>query len=283
MCFCSCKQSSEAAASRRRQAEGAVSNIAVLKAIINDHDNLDIQNVGPSGIEKSHVYYVDMCGKSLLDVTIDGTGSWKNDGTFRWHYKHEGNSFKCIREKYRRPIPRGDLTKGVYVLVKTYYKRVEENSTIKRCVMHIESSRQPYVNNICAIGYIFSHETLLHPKKHGNSTKNPNSYTRVKPVAINNVLNLTQNMTVTQAVETHISQNGVRDTILPEMRPSKQSIYNKRTSKDGNADDFEAVLEYARENPGLVRDVQALPDPYLILATEQQLRDMRRFCTGMYD
>ena len=44
------------------------------------------------------------------------------------------------------------------------------------------------------------------------------------------------------------------------MMPSNNSIYNIRTTHDRNADDFEAVLEYTRQNPGPVCDVQALPD-----------------------
>ena len=39
-------------------------------------------------------------------------------------------------------------------------------------------------------------------------------------------------------------------------------------------------MAFAKENSGLVRAVRAVPSPYLVMATDQQVRDMKRFAQG---
>ena len=89
---------------------------------------------------------------------------------------------------------------------------------------------------------------------------------------------MSQRMSVTQALETHIQQHGGRECIAPELCPTKQHIYrlNSRNSEK-TTDDFEVVLMYAKENQKLVREIGSIPEPYVILATDQQLLDLQRF------
>ena len=44
------------------------------------------------------------------------------------------------------------------------------------------------------------------------------------------------------------------------------------------ADDFEVMLLYAKENGKLFRWIGSIPEPYVILTTDQQSLDLRRFC-----
>lgn len=71
--------------------------------------------------------------------------------------------------------------------------------------------------------------------------------------------------------------------IQPEMRPNKRHIYTQigtRTTVTGD-EDLQSMMAYAADHPTIVRAVCAHPEPYITLATDQQLTDMERFCRGL--
>ena len=45
-------------------------------------------------------------------------------------------------------------------------------------------------------------------------------------------------------------------------------------------DGFAMIMEWAKENKAICRLVEAHPQPLLMLATDHQLSDLRRFATG---
>lgn len=220
---------------------------SVLTRIVDssNHIKLEIKSESPSNISRSCVNYVDMSGKCIQDITRDGTGNYKNDGKFHWSYKRMANSFTNVRSKHRSNSNRCELAHDEYRVVKIYYKR-KADPVVNRYIMYVETARQEFYNNLVVVGYIFrGDEQLLKPMRHGNAKKNPNSSTRIKPSAINNVKTLTQTMSVTKAIETHIEQHGGRDNIAPESRPSKHHIYRAHTkvNDSDSQDDFDICYD----------------------------------------
>lgn len=224
-------------------------------------------------ISKSTVRYVDTQNKCVGDIMADGQCKWKNDGIYRWWYVKDGNTYRCTKSKHRDG--NSQIPYDTYCLVKQYFSNSEFD--VKRYCVHIQSCRHSIVNNIIAMGYLFKGEpTQLRPSPHGNSKYNTNAYTMIKPSIIKDVMELSQTMSVTRAIEMHCSAKGGRIAMKPEERPSKSTIYRKKT-KVTSTEDIDTLLAFAKENSGLVRVVKAHPSPILVMATEQHSRDMNRF------
>lgn len=85
---------------RKQQAQTLLDPMIVLQSLIDGHHKLNNMSTGPCDISKTRVDYINMSdGKILLDLTHDGSGSYKNDGTHRWNKRHN-KTFKCVRPKY---------------------------------------------------------------------------------------------------------------------------------------------------------------------------------------
>lgn len=124
-----------------------------------------------------------------------------------------GDGFESVKSKYRKARQPKELSKDVFALVKTHYRHKDYD--VKRDVAHIENSRYAIINNIAVIIYSFlGPEQKLLQRIHGNLKTTQNSYTRIKPGA--------QNMSVTQAAETHIADESGQENRNPEKRPTKQ-------------------------------------------------------------
>jgi len=86
-------------------------------------------------------------------------------------------------------------------------------------------------------------------------------------------------MSINRAIETHIEQHGGRAEILP---PNKHQLHRTKShasSASQSADDFGVVMDFSKNNPEIVKEIGSFPEPYVILATDQQIIDLQR--TGM--
>ena len=141
----------------------------IIKNILKSHQKLEIRNEGPSEIRNSGVWYVDMAGKVLQDITRDGSGSYKNDGSWAWAFKEKsGGGFTRIRAKGRPSKNINSIPKDTIEVVKTYYSRVGDpnDPPVKRFVFYARNYRQMFINNIVGIAYVFhGKEQLLTSKE----------------------------------------------------------------------------------------------------------------------
>lgn len=86
----------------------------------------------------------------------------------------------------------------------------------------------------------------------------------------------------------NISSRGVLTEIFPENNPSAHQIGRFGSQPCGGSnpkmsdDDFSTVLLRAQENQMFCRAITALLEPLFIIASEQQLRDLRRFAVGVH-
>ena len=261
-----------------------LNNPDVLEAIHSKNEgSLKVSKHFPSQVQTNSIFLVDVLGHTLADVTADGTGCYKNDGTFRWHYEQtEEKTYRCIRHKYRRALPRDQLDKNTLVVVKTYYQH-KQHPDFKRIVTYVEDHRNPIVNNLVIVAYMFDgKEHPVVPKPHGNS-KGAAGYTKVKPTIVKELSHVSQRCSVPQALESHIKSKGGRTKISPECKPTPYQVYREKVCRETHSqstDDFQYIMDWAQQHPTVCRYVASHPEPIIVLATEQQLTDLKRFTTG---
>lgn len=292
-----CFRSSETprASTRRKKVEDGLDNINILLTIIDNHGTLNLRKQGPSGIDHTQLCYVDATSTELADIAADGCCSWRHEGKYTWQYKRDSTSksgFKCTRRRIRQSLKREELAPDIYRLVKVYYKNDEYS--VKRYIVYLESSRQKIYNNIVVVGYIFNNEErlLLPTRPHGNAIYNTNAYTKVKPSAVTSVEHRAKAQSLSRAMESHIDAHGGREAIPPELRATFSQVqYRKRGPSQGPAEsytgtgkseDLETFMAFAHDNPQIVRSVSAHPEPHIVMATDQQLRDLARFAKGWF-
>ena len=244
------------------------------------HRNFDFCEGLPSKVCKTSLHFIKIDNLSLTDVLSDGMGSWRNLGGTRVNYRHETDGlFKVTQKSYKQPIERCDLSKDTLVLVKKYFRH-SQHDDVRKFVVYVEDFYYPFVNNVVVVGYSFNNkEFQIIPKSHDNSKNENTCYTRKRPTEVKQVLEQSRVHGVGKALERHIEGHGGRASISAEDRPTKQQIY-RSNSKTMEVDDFALIMEWAEENKAICRLVEAHPQPLLVLATDHQLGDLRRFATG---
>lgn len=195
----------------------------IVRAICSGRD-IEISSKMPSKVQSTQAILVDMKHRTLGDLTADGNGKFKNDGTFRWNYiKESTDTYRCVRKKYRKAVPTNELASGTLVVVKTYFVH-KENSNFRRMIAYVEDSRNDMVNNLALVGYLKSDNKPIILTPHGNS-KRTHSYTKVKPSVVNICSQEAKSNTVTKALEQHIYNHGGRCEIAQEHRPTASQLY----------------------------------------------------------
>lgn len=249
--------------------------------VIKDRKVIPISYDFPSRVQTNSIYLVDMTGRTIKDLAADGNGCYLNMGTYRWTYKPASNKseYVCIRSKYRGQISRKELDSDHLVVVKTYYKH-SQYADFKRTIAYIEDQRNPLVNNSAIIAYVFDGiEHAIDPKPHGNSKGNV-GYTRKKPTVLKEVAQKAKITNVREALEKHIMDNGGRAEIDEEVKPSPHQLYRFGRVPPKKDCDFQSVMDWAQDNPDCCRYIAAHPEPVVVLATDQQIADLKRFATG---
>lgn len=254
--------------------------IHAIKLMKDNDPCLPVSKDLPCRVQKNSALLVDMHGHTLADLAADGNGCYFNRGTFRWTYMQTNEGYKCIKSKYRHQIPREELRPQSIVVVKTYYTH-RQYSDFKRVIVYLQNQRNMIVNNIALVAYMFDgDEHDIIPNPHGNSSSQE-GYTRKRPSIVKEVTNNSRSTTARQALEEHISSLGGRAVINNQDKPTFQQIYRfgrkPVATKEG---DLEEILNWAEQNKQVCRFVQAVPQPAIMLATDQQLTDLVRFATG---
>ena len=116
---------------------------------------------------------------------------------------------------------------------------------------------------------------------HGNSRKQCKGYTKKKPSALSEVMLRANQTSILQAVEENIAKHGGRENIPEEYWVNNANIYrrNASTSCGSQLDDFALIMEWSEQNQ-MCRFIASHPEPVIVLATDQQIKDMERFTCG---
>lgn len=252
--------------------------INVLKVLRDQDHQLPITKSMPSQVNENCLILLDMNGKELEDVEADGNGQYKNDGTYHWNFD---DHYKKLRPKYRGMVNAESLSKTTYVVTKKYFIHKTYHD-FKRLICYVSNSRSLFCNNLVLIAYIFDNEahpiTLL---PHGNS-RSQVGYTKRKRSIVKAVATEAQNTSIGEALERHVIQNGGRANIAPEINPpaNQLSKFNNRKPVSLEENEFGVMMQWARANNLICRSINAHPEPFIVIATDQNFVDLRRFAVG---
>ncbi len=147
------------------------------------------------------------------------------------------------------------------------------------------------VNNICIVQYTFrfgEHDVKI--STHGNSRRRSEPYVRTQPSTLQKIkeeqacASSTPKSVVAKITE---SEGGITQcrssSNLPRNRKQVTNVRQQSYSKAPNQDLLYAVMEMCLKAKSgeerFVRSVQAAPEPMAVLALDQQLIDLERFCT----
>ena len=142
----------------------------------------------------------------------------------------------------------------------------------------------------CIIQYAFrfgEHDVKI--CSHGNSHEHSEPYVRTQPSTLQKVkeeraacCNSTPKSVVAKITE---REGGIVKCRSPSVLPrNRKQVLNSRVPNSSNKDLLYAVMEMCLKAKSggeqFVRSVQAAPEPMAVLALEQQLVDIERFCTN---
>ena len=153
-----------------------------------------------------------------------------------------------------------------------------------------------YKNNLQSLAFVqYSFDRLAHPIRlppHGNS-KGKKPFSRTKPSTIRLIKSAVESKPPRKAFrEIENIKGGVMGAAagcdLPRDRKQVQNLkYSEshsdllcKPSTDILAHVMQICKDSAESDSVFVRSVEAAPEPMCVLATNQQLKDMERFCTG---
>ena len=133
----------------------------------------------------------------------------------------------------------------------------------------------------------------MYPRPHGNKKANNNSnksYIRAKKSTLDKIKKELISNEPKKIVHSVIEDLGGIEKVRSgsDIPRNRKQVYNavQSISRPGRISDPLAFLmqkckeEFQDEKTALIRSVQVIPEPIIFLATQQQLRDVERFCTN---
>ena len=145
-------------------------------------------------------FFIDKQDYDIKDITADGNGVFKDQGSFRWNYNM---AYDQVRGKYRKKMESKHLEKDVFVVTKTYFVH-KTYPDFHRILAYVSNYRFQYLNNLVVVGYYFDgqeHDITIAP--HGNA-KNNLGYTKKKPSVVRQVKRSADCLSKAEALENHI-------------------------------------------------------------------------------
>lgn len=212
--------------------------------------------------------------KDAKDVRADGNGAWKAQTKPKRKYK--------INSKGKAHIARDALNSGsdnIYEIIRSYSTH-KETSNFRRLIIEVNGS--PFI----ILQYYFIGPTVpVLMKPHGNSKqKTAPVYRRVAPSSLQRMTNMANSSrySTKSVIKNFIEEEGGIENIHAQDIPrNEQQIRNlKRKMKDDDTDEITEILhEFDVQRDNFIRKIDIRPDFIVVLASDQQLKDLNRFCT----
>ena len=263
----------------------------ILRILSSSHQNNMKCTRQPMQVQYNGSFLVDVTIVPLDDIFADGNGCYVNNGHSMHTYKRKksGNWKKTTASFRKDPLERSEFH------LDRHYRRLKEYPEFRQTVSYLRDQRGEIVDNVALVQYLFKgkeHEIKVFP--HGNS-KAAKPFTRTKPSTINA---LRQNLEKYQPNEalakTRKEMGGCFSNTSEASLPRGQTqAYNlKRTSTNNtfvsggkrSKDEMTTLNWYAKtEGKNFVRMQEIADEPLILIATENQLDDLVRFCTSEID
>ena len=230
--------------------------------------------IQPSGVDYDAMFVVHCNDATLADIASDGDGVFKNAGTYYWLYDKSG---RCVRKKHRDGV---QPTKPGFMLVAKTYYRHQFTPSLKKTIVHVQDIYSRLLNNLAMVIYRFDGKPVPVLLKPHGLAKTSRTYTRVKPSLVKS---LGSTPLPRKALANHIVEHGGVGAIPKELHPRPNRVVRGASHPKSTSTqpvDWDYLLELCNNPDTVVRSLSQHPEPTILLATEQQLKDLLRFSCG---
>ena len=194
----------------------------------------------------------------IKDIRADGNGVWRG---------------QC------KPTRNYTVNEKMYRITRSYSTH-KETPNFRRLI--IEVNEFPH---IILQYYFIGDVTSVTVKPHGNSkSMHAPQYRRLAPSALKKMSEMATatNSSAKSVMKNFIAEEGGIENITPQNIPrNDQQVRNlKRKIQDENTDEIQEILhEYDMQSDNFIRKIDIRPDFIVVLSSNQQLTDLKRFCT----
>lgn len=157
----------------------------------------------------------------------------------------------------------------------------------KKMIVYIVNYKEQVCNDLAFLQYFFTGSThAIKPQQHGNAKHKSQTYCKIKPSVIKKANNHSSNPT--RSVASNVKDlGGVKKIQNPadvlnteQLRDFKYRKDPKSAISTKGTDELSTLIDMAKNDMGhFVCEVKQFPEPLIVLATDQQLIDLERFCT----
>ncbi|VDI50594.1 Hypothetical predicted protein [Mytilus galloprovincialis] len=209
--------------------------------------------------------------KDPRDIRADGNGVWRirNKAKRRYRVDHTG--------KLQLMKTTEVTNRSSYELWRTYSFH-KETPNFRRLIIEIHG----YPHAILQFYFSGDIEPVV-LKPHGNAkSKHAAPYRRVAPSTLNRMIELSKSKTSAKSImKGVINENGGIESCGPSSYPrNEQQVKNiRRTNKEEMDEATEVLHMYDNQEQPFIRKFDVRPDFIVVLASNQQLHDLKRFCT----
>ena len=241
----------------------------------------------PMKVKYNAAFLIDVRVIPLDDLPADGNGRYVNNGQVTHTYTNPSDG-KWKKKGDSRLILK---TKNEYHLTREYRKQGDFRQTI----YYLNEFNGDIVNNVALLQYTFTgKEHDLAPTFHGNA-KRRKVFTRTKPSVRQKLKENLSRYPVSEAVAKTRRELGgplsaSSDADMPRRRTQAYdmkrarvgSSYAERRSRE--TDEMTTLNWFAHtEGKDFLRMQELSGEPLILLATDNQLADLSRFCTQDLD
>ena len=240
----------------------------------------------PSLVEQNQTFVasVNESDVPISDISCDGHSGWVNDGVRRFMFVKKQNGYSLVSKK---KLPANELKTKHFVLVRKYFHH-KQHPDFKKVIAFIMNSRDQVCNNLVYLQYFFTggaHSIERH--RHGNAKRPIPNYCKTKP-SIKNRARKNPSASAEKSVASNINSiGGVENISNPadiitskQLRNLKYNLSNPRPNHQHCGEDEISELIQMGQNDfkHIIREIKQFPEPFVVLATDQQLCDLERFC-----
>ena len=260
----------------------------IAKILLNQSRNdTNVATAIPTDVSKNTTFLIDTSYvHHLEDLRCDDLGVWHCTGVKTEFFKRKRTSVKRVNAKKGK-------TPDVFKITRRFYYNDNVNSLKKSIATAVDANQ-----DCCGytfVQYIFTDgEQKVCTRPHGRAkASNPASnkpYMRTKKSTISKIKKELNTNEPRKIVHSVIEDLGGIEKVRSgsDIPRNRKQVYNavQSISRPDRISDPLAFLmqkckeELRDEKSALIRCVQVTPEPIIFLATEQQLKDVERFCTN---
>ena len=258
----------------------------MFRCLLNEYpEKIDLQcSERPTACQENATFLIN-CEKlgSSKDILADDLGVFKYCGVKRAYFRVRLDKDEAsILQKYRRKPE--VLRLGTYQLKRSYWSHADYPSFKRRlCELYDHDSK---IIKHCLLQYSFEGTSpmKIRPKPHQNATSKEAPYSRTSSSTLNRITSKLQlGKTPSQTFDEVFEEGGGLLEVktmsdVPKDRQQKRNLKRSlSTPWPADKDKLFSLIERAK-NDDVVRVIKVMPEPLVVVYTNEQLEMMKKYC-----